>query len=114
MAGPFFQNRVRETSTTTGQGSITLAGAVTGYQSFATAIAINDNCYYVIANQTGTEWEVGIGTLTASSSFRRDRILSSSNSNLHVNFSVGTKDVFIDMPAEYVNDAVNAVCLTWM
>lgn len=114
MAGPLFKNRVRETSTTTGQGNITLAGAVAGYQSFATALALNDTCYYVIANQSGTEWEVGEGTLTGSTTLRRDRIINSSNSNLHVSFSAGTKDVFIDLPAEYANDAVNAACLAWI
>jgi hypothetical protein len=93
------KDRVKETTTTTGTGTITLAGAVAGYQSFS-AIGNTNSCYYTIAGQGTTEWEVGIGTYTSSgTTFSRDTVLASSNSGSLVNFSAGTKDVFCDYPA---------------
>ena len=91
-------SRVRETTTTTGTGSITLAGAVTGYQTFASGIGLNNQTYYTIADQSGNNWEVGSGTVT-SGVLSRDVIYASSNSNALVNFTAGTKDVFCDYPA---------------
>ena len=93
-------DRVRETSATTGTGSFTLDGAVTGFQSFDAVLNTADTTYYTIALQGATEWEVGIGTFTAPSTLARTTILSSSNSGSAVNFSAGTKDVFITLPAE--------------
>lgn len=92
-------DRVKETTTTTGTGTITLAGAVTGFQSFA--VIGNDNTtYYTIASQSGTEWEVGIGTyISSGTTLIRTTVLSSSNSGNLVNFSAGTKDVFVTYPA---------------
>ena len=91
-------DRVKETTTTTGTGTITLLGAVTGYQSFA-AIGNANTTYYAIVGPT-TEWEVGIGTYTSSgTTLSRDTVLASSNSGSLVNFSAGTKDVFCDYPA---------------
>lgn len=93
-------DRVKETTTTTGSGTVTLLGASTGYQSFA-AIGDANSTYYTIAGQTGSEWEVGIGTYTASgTTLSRDTILASSNSGLVVTFSAGTKDVFVTYPSE--------------
>lgn len=93
------KDRVKETTTTTGTGTVTLAGAVSGYQSFS-AIGNSNSTYYTIAGQGTTEWEVGIGTYTASgTTFSRDTVLASSNSGSLVNFSAGTKDVFCDYPA---------------
>jgi hypothetical protein len=93
-------DRVRETTTTTGTGTVTLGGAATGFQSFA-AIGNANNTYYTIAGQGTNEWEVGIGTYTASgTTLSRDTVLSSSNSGSLVNFSSGTKDVFVTQPAE--------------
>ena len=92
-------DRVRETTTTTGTGTVTLAGAVTGFQTFA-AIGNANITYYTIAGQGTSEWEVGIGTYTASgTTLSRDTVLASSNSGSLVNFSAGTKDVFCDYPA---------------
>jgi hypothetical protein len=92
-------DRVRETTAITGTGTATLLGAVSGYQSFS-AVGDANTTYYVIANQSATEWEVGIGTYTASgTTLSRDTVLSSSNSGSLVNFSAGTKDVFVDYPA---------------
>lgn len=93
------KDRVNETSTTTGTGTFTLAGAVTGFQTFA-AIGDGNTTYYAIVLQGGSEWEVGLGTYTSSgTTLSRDTILSSSNSNNAVNFSAGTKNVFCDYPA---------------
>ena len=92
-------DRVRETTTTTGTVSVTLAGAVTGFQTFA-AIGNANTTYYTIAGQGTSEWEVGIGTYTASgTTLSRDTVLASSASGAKVNFSSGTKDVFCDYPA---------------
>jgi hypothetical protein len=92
------KDRVRETTTTTGTGTITLAGAVSGFQSFVN-IGNANTTYYTIAG--GTEWEVGLGTYTLSSTtLSRDTVLESSNGGSLVNFSSGTKDVFVTYPAE--------------
>ena len=93
------KDRVKETTTTTGTGTITLAGTSTGYQSFS-VIGDGNTTYYTIAGQTSSEWEVGIGTYTASgTTLSRTIVLSSSNSGSLVNFSAGTKDVFVTYPA---------------
>ena len=94
-------DRVKETTTTTGTGTVTLAGAATGYQTFA-VIGNGNTTYYCIAGQGTNEWEVGIGTYsTTGPTLARTTVLSSSNSNNAVNFSSGTKDVFVTYPAEF-------------
>jgi len=99
-------DRVKETTTTTGTGTVTLLGASTGYQSFS-AIGNGNTTYYTIAGQTGSEWEVGIGTYTSSgTTLSRTTVLSSSNSGSLVNFSAGTKDVFVTYPAEFTANAI--------
>lgn len=93
-------DRVKETTTTAGTGTVTLLGASTGYQSFA-AVGNGNTTYYTIAATTGTEWEVGIGTYTsAGTTLSRDTVLSSSNSGALVSFSAGTKDVFVTYPSD--------------
>jgi hypothetical protein len=93
------KDRVRETTTTTGTGTVTLAGAVTGFQSFS-AIGNGNTTFYTIAGQGTSEWEVGVGTYTSSgTTLSRDSVLASSNSGSKVNFSAGTKDVFVTYPA---------------
>ena len=93
-------DRVLETTTTTGTGSVTLSGAVGGYQSFA-AVGNGNTTYYCIAGQSSTEWEVGIGTYsTTGPTLARTTVLASSNSGSAVNFSAGAKNVFITQPAE--------------
>lgn len=90
-------DRVLETTTTTGSGTITLAGAKAGYQSFS-VVGNGNTTYYTIAGVT--EWEVGIGTYTASgTTLSRDTVLSSSAGGAKVTFSAGSKDVFVDYPA---------------
>lgn len=93
-------DRVKETTTTAGTGTITLAGASTGYQSFA-VIGNGNTTYYTIAGQTTSEWEVGIGTYTsAGTTLSRDTVLASSaGGTTKVTFSAGTKDVFVTYPA---------------
>jgi hypothetical protein len=93
-------DRVKETTTSTGTGTITLAGASTGYQSFA-VIGNGNTTYYTIAGQGTSEWEVGIGTYTSSgTTLSRDTVLASSNAGSLVTFSAGTKDVFVTQPSE--------------
>ena len=92
--------RVKETTTTTGTGTVTLLGASAGFQSFA-AIGDTNTTYYTIAAQTGTEWEVGIGTYASSgTTLARTTVFSSSNAGSLVNFSAGSKDVVVTYPAE--------------
>jgi hypothetical protein len=94
------KDRVQETSTTTGTGTITLGGAVPSYQSFATSTPSGSIVYYCIAAQTGTDWEVGYGTFTSPDQLSRTVVLSSSNASALVNFPAGTKNVFVTQPAE--------------
>ena len=95
------KDRVKETSTTTGTGTLTLLGASTGFQAFS-AVGDGNTTYYAISEQTGSDWEVGIGTYTATgTTLSRDTVLSSSNSGSAVNFGAGTKDVFVSYPAEF-------------
>jgi hypothetical protein len=96
-------NRVKETTTTTGTGTVTLLGASTGFQSFA-IIGNANTTYYTIASQSGSEWEVGIGTYTSSgTTLARTTVLSNSSATQPsaLSFSAGTKDVFVAYPAEY-------------
>ena len=90
-------DRVLETTTTAGSGTITLAGAKQGYQSFSLAIGNGNQTYYTIADQT--DWEVGIGTYSANT-LTRDTVLSSSSNGGKVTFSAGVKDVFVTYPSE--------------
>ena len=94
-------DRVKETTTTTGTGTINLAGAATGFETFVAGIGNSNVTYYCIAGQGTAEFEVGIGTVTDASpdTLSRTTILSSSNSDSAVNFSAGTKDVFCTLPA---------------
>lgn len=96
-------DRVLETTTTTGTGTLDLAGAATGHQTFVAGIGDGNVCFYCIDNfdYGGGDWEVGIGTVTdaAPDTLSRDHVLASSNSGAAVNFSSGTKDVFVTNPA---------------
>ena len=93
-------DRVKETTTTSGTGAITLAGAAYGFRSFSAAIGDGNTTYYCISDQAGANWEVGIGTFTASSNtLARTTVLSSSNAGSLVNFDSATKDVFVTLPA---------------
>jgi hypothetical protein len=90
-------DRVKETSTTTGTGTFTLDGAVSGFETFSSAIGDTNTTYYAIVNSNG-EFEVGLGTVGAGT-LSRDTIISSSNSDAAENFTAGTKNVFVTLPA---------------
>lgn len=92
------KDRVQETSTTTGTGTLTLAGAVTQFQTFSSAVGNGNTTYYTIYNAGGTQWEVGIGTVGAGT-LARTTVLASSNAGSLVNFT-GTLYVFGDYPAD--------------
>jgi len=92
-------DRVKETSTSTGTGTINLAGAEQGFESFVSGVGDTNTTYYAIA--INDEWEIGIGTVTSGTpdTLSRDTVISSSNSDALVNFSAGNKDVFCTIPA---------------
>jgi hypothetical protein len=93
-------DRVKETTTTTGTGAVSLAGAVTGFETFAAGVGNSNTTYYAIVHQTAAEFEVGLGTLDGDSSdLTRTTVISSSNSDSAVDFAAGTKDVFCTIPA---------------
>ena len=97
-------DRVKETTATTGTGTVTLSGAQTGFQSFSSGIGSGNSCYYTIA--LGTQWEVGIGSLTNATTFTRDSVISSSNASALVSFSTGSKDIFCALPAAWTPSPV--------
>jgi len=91
------KDRVKETSTTSGTGTLTLAGAASGFQAFS-VIGNGNTTYYAVID--GTNWEVGLGTYTLSgTTLARTTVLASTNSNNAVNFSSDSKDVFVVYPA---------------
>lgn len=92
------QDRVKETTATTGTGTFTLDGTSTGFVSFGVIGNGNETYYTAVDNTTG-EWEVGIGTYNAGT-LTRDTVLASSNSGNKVPFVAGSKDVFVAYPAE--------------
>jgi len=93
-------DRVKETSTTTGTGTFDLAGAVSGFETFVAGIGNSNTTYYAIVNEDGA-FEVGLGTVTDATpdTLARNTIISSSNSDSAVNFGAGTKNVFVTLPA---------------
>ena len=104
-------DRVKETSTTSGLGTFTLDGAVTGFETFSSAIGNTSLTYYTLHTQNAAEFEVGIGTVGAGT-LARTTIISSSNSDAAVDFSEGTKDVFSTMPASkvaYIDNSGNTI-----
>jgi hypothetical protein len=94
------KDRVKEVTSVTSTGTATLLGAVVGFQTFNTAIPTGSTVYYCIAGQGTSQWEVGVGTFTAPDQLSRDTVYSSSSAGALVNFSAGTKDVFVTYPSE--------------
>jgi hypothetical protein len=96
-------NRVKETSVTAGTGSMVLAGAVTGYQTFVAAVQNGNSTYYTIEDPIAGTWEVGIGTYYSGGSpanrLERNTVLASSNAGSLVSFAANTKFVFVDFPS---------------
>lgn len=97
-----FADRVKETTTTTGTGNITTAGAATNFQSINSAIGQNVYFAYAIVHQTLAEWETGIGYLSGATTLVREFVRESSNAGAAVNFSAGTKDVFVTPIADVI------------
>lgn len=100
-------DRVKETSTTTGTGALTLAGAVTGFQAFSAACAVGDTLYYALqaVDASGVptgDWECGLGTYSGANTLTRTTVTSSSNAGAAVSLAAGTKQVYISMPAVQV------------
>ena len=95
-------DRVKQTSTSTGTGTINLTGTETGFETFVTGIGDGNSCFYAIANDGTSEFEVGIGTVTdaATDTLSRTTVISSSNSDNLVDFTAGTKTVFCTYPAK--------------
>lgn len=89
----WFADRIKETSTTTGTGAFDLGGAVAKFRAFSDVLSANDWCFYTAVNLSANEWETGIGRLVSGDLERNP--ISSSNSNALVNFSSGTKEIFI-------------------
>jgi cytoskeletal protein CcmA (bactofilin family) len=108
-------DRVKETSTTTGTGTLNLSGAVTGFETFVAGVGNGNTTYYAIVNRDADEWEVGLGTVTDASTdtLARTTVITSSNSDSATDFSAGTKDVFVTLPASKVTfeDASSDVTL---
>ena len=104
-------DRVKETSTTTGTGTLNLSGAVSGFQTFVAGVGDGNTTYYAIVNRDESEWETGVGTVTdaTTDTLARTTVIASSNSDSAVDFSAGTKDVFVTLPASKVSyiDASN-------
>lgn len=99
-------DRVLETSTTTGTGALTLAGPPSGYQSFNDGVGTGNTTFYAVFNTSAAEWELGLGTLSTSSTLTRTTVYSSSNADAAVNFSAGTKNVFVTLPASKLDGTV--------
>ena len=116
MTVPVFADRVKETTVSTGTGSVSLQGAPDGFQAFVAAIGDGSDCYYCITNPTPMidEWEVGQGSVSAGSpdSLSRDSVLASSNGGLPVSFSAGTKEVFQVAPAAFISSCLTNSPLT--
>lgn len=99
-------DRVQQTTVSTGTGTITLASAVSGFQSFS-AIGDGNTTYYTIVDSSTGDWEVGLGTYTSSgTTLSRTTVLSSSNSGSLVNFGAGTKQVFVTYPSAMASSSV--------
>jgi hypothetical protein len=102
------QDRVKETTTTTGTGALSLAGAITGFRAFSSVCSNADTCYYALqaVNSSGTptgNWECGLGTYTTSgNTLTRTTVTSSSNAGALVSLAAGTTQVWIDVIASSV------------
>lgn len=112
------EDRVFETTTSTGTGTLTLAGAIAGYRTFASVMATNDTCWYAVWGVDGAgaptgEWEAGLGTYSATNTLTRTTVLESSNAGSVVTLSAGTKYVAITLIAGKTGQFDNVGAL-WM
>ena len=101
---PHVADRVKETSTTTGTGNLTLAGAVSGFQTFNAAFGTNRPFSYYIIDANGTAWEQGFGYLSASTTLVRSQVNKSTNSNAAISLSAGTHSVFCSITDDQFDD----------
>lgn len=110
---PVFRDRVKDTTTSTGTGAITLSGtAPTGYQTFSNAYALDQPFTYCIVDNTSGQWETGAGYLTSSTTMERYEPLDGSSGQYTlVNFSAGTKDVFVTAVAHFLEDVDSGAIL---
>lgn len=104
-----FDDRVKETSTTTGTGTYSLAGAVTGFQTFVAGIGNGNTCWYGATD--GTDWETGLGTVTDATpdTLARTTIFASSNSDAAVNWGAGTKTLYVTLPASKLSTLLDTL-----
>lgn len=101
MTSPTYADRVQETFSTTGVGPVSLAGAIAGYQPFSAVMANAGTCYYCMTD--GTNWEIGLGTYaTSGNTLTRTTVTASSNAGAAVNWSAGTKSVWLDLAASAI------------
>ena len=103
-------DRVKESSTSTGTGDFTLSGAVSGFAAFSDVLAVGEETYYAIVSDS-TDYEVGVGTYSATNTLTRDSVYTSTKSNNKVNFAAGSKSVFITFPAARTVTDQQAVAL---
>lgn len=107
-----YYDRIKDSTTSTGTGNLTLSGtAPTGYVAFATVFALEDRFKYAVSSSGGSEWEVGQGYLSTSTTLVREVIEASSNSNAAVSFSSGTKDVFVTFTGADATAAMSSTAL---
>lgn len=106
-------DRVQETTTTVGTGTVTLAGAVAGFKTFASRMAVADTCWYAIVDPATGAWETGLGTLASATTLTRTTVVESSNADLAVSFAAGTKNIFLTAIADktVILNAENAILL---
>jgi hypothetical protein len=93
-------DRVQETSVTSGTGTLTLAGALAGYQTFSTAIGNGNTTFYTIYDPNAYDWEVGIGTVGAGTLARTTVLSNSAGTTSQISFASNSKFVFCTYPAE--------------
>lgn len=103
-----YGDRVKETSLTNGDGTLTLGGATVGFQSFAIGVGVANECFYGIVNTNDDTWEMGRGTV-GPGTLSRDTVISSTNSNLLVDFTVGQKVVYTTVPRTFYEAALDAI-----
>lgn len=105
-----FADRVKETTATTGIGTLNLAGAVTQFQTFLAGIGSGNDCYYGLISGNGTDWEVGLGTVTSGSpnTLSRPTILASSNGGSAISLT-GTSTVWCDVPAGVITQPISSI-----
>lgn len=97
-------DRVKETCSTEGTGALTLTGADIGYKRFGSVLSLDDTVYYAIISREYDEWEIGIGTYSGTNTLTRTTVLDGTNGESKVDFSAGTKDVFITVPAYFFDN----------